>query len=130
MSCKSNLVLISSIKETVIPGRPNIPSYSNYIVNFKMTANSSVNINRVEIKNGGKCYICNYLLKKQNGASYLKELSKQGDYILEIPLNDKYIISDSSCDSSKEQLLIYYREDGKENNLTISEFLEKTKTMR
>ncbi len=130
MSCKSNLVLVSSVKETVIPGRPNIPSYSNYIINFKMTSNSSINIDRIEVKTGGKCYTCNYLLKEKNGASYLKELSKQGTYTLEIPLKDKYIISSINCDNQKEQLLIYYNDDGKDNSLTVSEFLEKTKTMR
>ena len=127
MSCKGNLVLLSSIKETVIPGRPNIPSYNNYIINFKMTSNASINIDHVELKSGGKCYTCNYLLKELNGASYLKILSKKGNYTLEIPLNEKYIISSVNCDNQQERLQIHYSHDGKENSLTVSEFLDKTK---
>ncbi|SEB80531.1 hypothetical protein SAMN04489761_1822 [Tenacibaculum sp. MAR_2009_124] len=130
MSCKSNLILISSIKETVLPGRPNIPSYSNYKVNFKTMNTSSIKIDRVEVKSKGTCYTCSYLLKEQKGTSYLNKISKQGNYILEIPLKDKYIISTSNCDNKEEELLIYYEENGKPNSLKISVFSEETKTMR
>ncbi|WP_440881802.1 hypothetical protein [Tenacibaculum sp. C7A-26P2] len=130
LESKNNLILISSIKETVIPGRSNVASYDNYIINFKTLTDASININRIEINTGGNNYKCKYLLKKQNNYYDVKQPSKQGDYILKVSLKKNYIISYGNCNHTKEQFIIFYNDNGTKKHLVISDFIKKIKRMR
>ena len=130
LESRNNLILTSSIKETVIPGRFNIATYNNYIIKFKTLTDASININRIEINTGGNNYVCKYLLKKQNNSHNIEQPSKQGDYILKISLKNNYIISHNNCNYTKEQFIIFYNDNGIKKHIVISDFIKKIKRKR
>ena len=61
-SCKSNLEIISSIKQTVIPGIKTAKPYKNYI--FKIAVKSDVNIviDRVLVIENQQCLLLVFVL--------------------------------------------------------------------
>lgn len=128
--CKSPITITSSIKETVIPGRPTEKAYTNYVVNFNIQNETLVTIDSIKVHQLTNCFSTNFLLKKSNDASYLEEISEKGNYTLEIPLRANYIVKTETCNSEKEEVVIYYQENGNHKEISVSEFKNIKRTMR
>ncbi|MDY8136830.1 hypothetical protein [Aquimarina sp. 2201CG5-10] len=126
-SCKSELEIISAIKETIIPGAPTAESYVQYIIRFKNLNEEVVEINNVDLpgSNLQKEDITFGMLKMDTRESVSKIESK-GEYELIIrPNQSENIISDEN-----NKVVITYTINSIESKITINSFEKKTTRRR
>lgn len=124
----TSIELISSEKQSIIPGIRSEKTYTNYVFEVKIKEKTDIRIDSFLVYQRGKqCLKAEkYFIKKEKTAQYVQTFNEVGKYYIHIPLKEDNFKEKKDCIKSKEDtLVIHYRENGKTKMLNITSFIEK-----
>ncbi|WP_435263710.1 hypothetical protein [Tenacibaculum sp. nBUS_03] len=128
ISCNESLKLLSATKQIVFPGRPTEKAFTNYILKFSVDYNTQINVDSIKVSQGDKHHTTTkYLLKSENASSYSKSITEKGIYTIEIPLKN---IHNQNSLSTKNNILLYLKENNKLKEFKVSKFKNEEKRKR
>lgn len=123
MACDEGIKLMSSKKQTIVQGIHTAKPYSNYLFEITLLNAIDLHVDSVLVYNNSNSYKVNhYQSKDKNSKNYkLNAPLQEGNYTVIIPENEV---------SAEEKVVIYYKANQKNGELTISSFKEETVTRR
>jgi hypothetical protein len=130
VNCNSQIKLLQSTKQTVLPGRRDQESYTNFIFKFSVKSNASILVDSVTILMDKKCYKSKYILNQENTPNYIDQITKKGNYILELPIQENNISLIPNCIKQQSEVVIHYKKDGILKKMQINNFIKETVTRR
>ena len=132
VGCKSDMKIISSIKQKVIPGIETAKPFTNYIFKVQIKSDLDITINRVLVIENKQCFQPKLLIKKEKSASYIDKINSKGTYFFEVAIKDGNYSKVDDCDAngSKDKVILFYSVNNQQKEMEISSFLEEEKRRR
>jgi len=130
LSCKDEILLVSSVKEITIPGRPDQNSFVQYKLKFEVTKDGQ----NIQIKDVVFPYFdirkekLRFDIMDVSSNLIIKSITKKGNYMLNIRPNDE--LQNQMIATKKDEVIISIVQNNKTEQIKISSFVEKTKRIR
>lgn len=122
MACDEGIKLISSKKQTIVQGIHTAKPYTNYLFEITLLNAIDLHVDSVLVYDNSKSYKVNhYLSKDKNNKNYKLNASLQ---------EGNYTITTENEAVTYGKVIIYYKANQKNDELTISSFKEETVTRR
>jgi len=126
-SCRDGVQLMTSKKQTIIPGVQTANTYTKYLIDFKIENTIDIVIDSVFVYQKGKqCMKTDYLIKRKKSSNYISQITSKGQYILEIPIKEGSFKMINNCEADTDRVFVYYNEKGKSKHFEITSFLNET----
>ena len=130
ISCKKDLIIINSIKQTIVPGVNSSKEYLKYNIDFRNDSEGIKQIEKIIIVDNKTCYKVQYTLTKENSPKQLSVIKDKGNYTLKVAMINGSFEVLTDCYKTKNGLYVFYSEDQQQKEFFIGKFKEERKTRR
>ncbi len=121
-SCKSDIILVSSVKEIIIPGVKTKSPYIQYVIQIKLEKDHSIEIDRFDLSQSGVTSDnCEYYLKDHITGTNKKKAQGKGIYDLIIIPKKVY----QKQLNEKDSLKIFYKLNDQNKDIVVTTFTTK-----
>lgn len=129
-SCKSDIEIISSIKQKVIPGLQSVKSYTNFIFKIDVKSDINVTIDSILVIENKQCFQPKYLIKKEGLAGYIDKINSKGTYSVEAAIKEGNYLKLDKCNTSEDKVILFYTKNNEQKKLDINSFITEEKRRR
>jgi len=127
-ACDSSVQIISSVKQTIIPGLRTEKSYSKYLIEVELTSHEKLVVDSVvvfeEVRKCRKASLST--MDRSNNKLLVTNETFARKFTIEATVKDDSLELSNNCSGDSNTLILYYTENGKSKKVEISTFKEET----
>ncbi len=129
--CKNKIEIISSIKQTVIPGVKTVKSYTNYVFKVDVNTNEIISIDSLLVYQNKQLLYPKFLIKKEGASKYTDKIKASGVYLIEAAIKEgNFLNATKIIEDEINKVVMFYTFKDKKSKMEINSFEEKKKRRR